>query len=390
MKAKRQLRRTTGSAIVSRAGGLPTGYKAFLDDLKARIRSAQVRAGLAVNRELIQLYWDIGRAIVARQHLEGWGSGVIDRLAADIQKAFPGIEGFSPSNVSRMRAFFLAWAGGQVISAQAVPKRKRTLSARLVPKPAGSLPPAIVTQIPWGHNVVLLFQLHDRQRRVWYAQQAVVHGWSRNVLVHWIESDLYARQGKAVTNFSATLPPLQSDLAQQVLRDPYSFDFLTLHADAAERELEQGLLEHIARFLLELGAGFAFVGRQVHVEVDGEDFYLDLLFYHLHLRCFIVIDLKTGRFKPEYAGKMNFYLSAVDDQMRRAGDGPSIGLILCKTRSRVIAEYALRQLQRPVGVARYVTKLTEQLPRELAGKLPSVREIEAELIVSPLRKRKRS
>lgn len=236
-----------------------------------------------------------------------------------------------------------------------------------------------MASLPWFHNVVLVEQVSDPVVRRWYAEQAIANGWSRSVLEHWIESDLHSRQGKAVTNFKTALPPPQSDLAEQVIKDPYHFGFLTLHARACERQLEEGLTGQITRFLLELGAGFAFVGRQVHFEVDGEDFYLDLLFYHLHLRCFVVVDLKTRRFEPEFAGKMNFYLSAVDDRMRKPDDAPSIGLILCKTRSRIIAEYALRHLQRPVGAARYVTRLTEKLPRELADQLPTVRQIEAEL-----------
>jgi predicted nuclease of restriction endonuclease-like (RecB) superfamily len=199
------------------------------------------------------------------------------------------------------------------------------------------------------------------------------------MLIHWIESDLHQRQGTAVTNFKSALPAPQSDLAQQLLKDPYNFGFLTLAPDAAERDLELGLVDQITRFLIELGAGFAYVGRQVPITVDGEDFFLDLLFYHLHLRCFFVIDLKTGNFQPEFAGKMNFYLSAVDDQMRKEHDAPSIGLILCKTRSKVIAEYALRHLTRPVGVARYETKLTEKLPRALAAQLPSVKQLEQKL-----------
>lgn len=383
---------------MSRTIVVPGDYRAFLDDLKARIRSAQVRAALAVNRELIQLYWSIGQAIVHKQEQEGWGGKVIDRLAKDIQGDLPGIAGFSRANIYRMRAFYLAYRPASPIVAQPV----RQLACR--PRPAkdgGSVPatkqsetqivaqpvrqsadetvPQIVGQIPWGHNVVLLERLSGLTQRLWYAQQATANGWSRTMLEHWIESDLYARQGKAVTNFKTTLPAPQSDLAQQLLKDPYNFDFLTLHTEAMERELEEGLLEHITRFLLELGEGFAFVGRQVHLEVDGRDFYIDLLFYHLTLRCFVTIDLKTREFEPEFAGKMNFYLSAVDDRFRQAQDQPSVGLILCKKRSRVIAEYALRHLERPVGVARYVTRLTERLPRELAGKLPTVKEIEVEL-----------
>ncbi len=385
-----------------------------MNDLKLRIRTAQVRAALAVNRELIQLYWEIGRAIAGKQEDEGWGAKVIDRLAADLQREFPGIAGFSRTNIFRMRAFYLAYtqesaivpqAVGQLAKAGIVAQPVRQLAAGIVPQVVGQLrsanvaqparqspadrstPPAPISELPWGHNVVLLESLDARAERLWYAHQATAHGWSRSMLEHWIDSDLYARQGKAITNFSTALPPAQSDLAQQIIKDPYNFDFLTLHADAAERDLEDGLLEHITRFLLELGAGFAFVGRQVHIEVDGRDFYLDLLFYHLHLRCFIVIDLKTREFDPEFAGKMNFYLSAVDDRFRGEHDQPSIGLILCKKRSRVIAEYALRRLDRPVGVAQYATRLTEQLPHELAGKLPSVREIEAELAEPPATRR---
>lgn len=285
-----------------------------------------------------------------------------------------------------MRAFYLAWREpSETRSAQAVPDLPREVPARIVPNSAGQSPPAAVMQIPWGHNVVLLFQVSDPAARLWYAQQALAQGWSRAMLEHWIESDLYARQGKAITNFQQTLPAAQSDLARQVLKDPYNFDFLTLRQDAAERELEEGLTGQITRFLLELGEGFAFVGRQVPLTVDGEDFYIDLLFYHLHLRAFVVVELKARKFIPEYAGKMNFYLSAVDDLMRKPGDEPSIGLILCKDQSRIIAEYALRYLERPVGVARYMTKLTEKLPKELEGKLPAVQEIEAELGGKPVK-----
>lgn len=299
------------------------------------------------------------------------------------------MKGFSARNIWHTRSFFLAYAGAGGKLKQAVSESKRSAALDGSDQTRGEILPQPVSEIPWGHNIVLLQKLKDTGQRLWYAQQTIANGWSRNMLEHWIESDLYARHGKAVTNFKAALPPPQSDLAQQVLKDPYNFDFLTLHAEAMERELEEGLTEHITRFLLELGAGFAFVGRQVHLDVDGRDFYIDLLFYHLRLRCFLVIDLKAREFDPEFAGKMNFYLSAVDDQMRRPGDAPSIGLILCKTRSKVIAEYALRHLQRPVGVARYVTKLIEQLLRELAGKLPTVRQIEAELAPPKKRRKKR-
>ncbi|MFB3891132.1 MAG: YhcG family protein [Phycisphaerae bacterium] len=358
-----------GASLAKRpSNGLPSGYSNLLENIKARIHTAQVKAALSVNRELVYLYWTIGRDIAQRQQQEGWGKAVVEQLASDLQKAFPGLEGFSARNIWHARAFYLAYAEDQEKLTQPVSE---------------SRPPSIlkqpVSEIPWGHNIVLLQKLKDPAKRLWYAQQAIVNGWSRAMLVHWIESDLHARQGKAVTNFPVTLPPPQSDLAAAVIKDPYNFDFLTLRTDAAERELEEGLLAHIRRFLLELGAGFAFVGQQYHLVVGGEDFYIDLLFYHLRLRRYIVIDLKAGPFKAEYAGKMNLYLSAVDDHLRQGDDKPSIGLILCKTRNKVIAEYALRDVAKPVGVARYVTRLVASLPAKLKGALPAPRDIEAEL-----------
>jgi predicted nuclease of restriction endonuclease-like (RecB) superfamily len=247
---------------------------------------------------------------------------------------------------------------------------------------AVELPPGVAS-LPWGHNVVLLEQLKNDSERLWYAQAAAEHGWSRAMLVTWIESDLHKRKGKAVTNFERTLPAPQSDLARETLKDPYSFDFLTLRDKALEAELEEGLLAHIQKFLLELGAGFAFVGQQVHLEVGGEDFYIDLLFYHLKLRCYVVLDLKMTAFKPEYAGKMNFYLSAVDDLLRHPEDKASIGIILCKGKNKVVAEYALRDVSKPVGVTSFVTKLVESLPATYKGSLPSPKELEAELSKDP-------
>jgi predicted nuclease of restriction endonuclease-like (RecB) superfamily len=262
------------------------------------------------------------------------------------------MKGFSPRNLLYMKQFAEAYVGHS-ISQQAVAK------------------------LPWGHNVILIDKLDSTEQRLWYAQKTIEHGWSRAVLIHQIESGLHKRQGKAVTNFKQTLPPSQSDLAQQALKDPYVFDFLSLSEDAVERDLEKGLVEHIRKFLLELGVGFAFVGSQYHLEVEEEDFYIDLLFYHLRLRCFVVIDLKMEQFKPEYAGKMNFYLSAVDEQLRRDGDNPSIGIILCKTRKKLIAEYALRNTNTPIGVSEY--KLTRTIPAVLKKNLPSIKQLEKEL-----------
>ncbi len=391
--------------------GLPSDYVEFLESLKSRVRQSQTKAMLSVNRELIVLYWDIGRQIVERQEHSGWGRATVERLADDMRAAFPGMGGFSRSNVFRMRAFFLAYGPSVEFVAQAVrqipvapkvaqpvrqigvrdsaPARRQAFGdpapvAETPPSPAATdmtatILPQPVAEIPWGHNVTIFQKLKDRDERLWYAAKTLEHGWSRAVLTMQIESDLFGRQGKAVSNFTATLPTPQSDLAQQVLKDPYLFDFLTLHDEAIERDLETGLVDHIQKFLLEMGAGFAFVGRQVPLVVGEDDFYIDLLFYHLKLRSFVVIDLKMRKFTPEDAGKMNFYLSAVDSQMRHPDDAPSIGLVLCKTRDRITAEYALRDIAKPIGVAEWQTKLVHSLPEPLKGSLPSIEEIEAEL-----------
>lgn len=324
-------------------------YADLLRTLKERIRAAQVRASLSVNRELVLLYWQIGRDILARQASASWGAKVIDRLAADLRRDFPEMKGFSTRNLKYMRAF-----------AETHPDRQFVQEA--------------LAQITWYHNITLLDKIKDSSAREWYIRKTIEHGWSRNVLVHQIESGLYQRQGKAITNFDRTLPLPQSKMAHQTLKDPYIFDFLNLGEKAEERDFERGLTEHIRKFLLELGVGFAFVGSQYHLEVGDQDFYLDLLFYHLRLRCFVVIDLKMGEFQAEYAGKMNFYLSAADDLLRHKDDQPSIGIILCKTKNKVIVEYALRDTRKPIGVSGY--KLTESLPKKLQGKLPTVEELE--------------
>ena len=344
---------------------MPPGYAELLEDLKDRIRRVQVRAAVAASRELIRLYWDIGREIVQRQEQEGWGKGIVQQLSADLHREFPGIAGFSPQNIWYMRAFYLAW----------------TEDVAKLQQPVGELDgqnvPQVVGEIPWGHNLQLLGKLKNPRQRLWYAQKTVQHGWSRAVLVHQIELNLYGREGQALTNFPDTLPPPQSDLAQQTLKDPYVFDFLTLADKAREHELQRGLLEHLRDFMLELGVGFAFVGSQYHLDVDGKDYYIDLLFYHLKLRSYMVIELKVEEFKPEFAGKMNFYLSAVDDLLRHADDQPSIGIILCKVRNKVTVEYALRDTRKPIGISEY--RLTEILPQELQSSLPTIKQLEEEL-----------
>jgi predicted nuclease of restriction endonuclease-like (RecB) superfamily len=322
----------------------PNGYADWLADLKARIHTAQQRAAQAVNRELVLLYWQIGRDILERQAKQGWGAKVIERLAHDLRTAFPDMKGFSRANLMYMRAFAEAWPDAEIVQ-------------------------QAVGQLPWGHNLVLITRLKDQTMRLAYAQRAIQHGWSRNVMNIHIETRLLEREGQAVTNFEARLPAPQSDLARDTLKDPYLFDFLGVGKEA--------IVQHITRFLLELGAGFAYVGRQVHIEVGGDDFFVDLLFYHLKLRCYVVVELKAGDFKPEHTGQLNFYLSAVDSQMKAEQDNPTIGLLLCKKQNRVVAEYALRDSNKPIGVAEY--QLVEALPAELQTSLPSIEQIEREL-----------
>jgi predicted nuclease of restriction endonuclease-like (RecB) superfamily len=349
------------------------GFSNLLKEVKARIQQAQTRAMLAANAELVRLYWDIGRLIDQRQQQEGWGAAVIPRLARELRNELPEVKGFSERNIKLMvqfaREYPDAFAPSPPIGQPAV--------AQLPSDPKGQPP---VAQIPWAHNVLLMQRVKEPAVRLWYMQQTLANGWSRNVLVAMIQVEAHRRQGKALTNFERLLPAPQSDLARQTLKDPYIFDFLTLEEPFHERELETNLLHQLERFLLELGQGFAFVGRQLHLEVGDSDFYIDLLFYHLKLRCYVVIDLKKGEFKPEYAGKMNFYLSVVDDQLRHPADEPSIGLILCQDRNHIIAEYALRGVSKPIGISEY--EFTRALPPSLQSALPTVEEIEAELAIS--------
>lgn len=500
-------------AVTEPAQELP-GYGELLEALKARIRGAQVRALLAMNRELIALYWDIGRAIVGRQQSDEWGTSVIERLSRDLRAAFPDAHGFSPRNLWRMRRFHLAYAGPELPSGAGAGFPTRILDVRsvflpravaeiggapadgsepdaprailpqpvaetaapaagasdvaifeilpqpvaeiadpaaeardaavlfeilpqavaeildagssalyrsfegaILPQPVAEIPasaaegsdtsnaptilpqavaeipgggpsfvvpndesanlPQAVAELPWGHNIVLLEKLRSRRERLWYAAMAGRHGWSRNVLVHQIETRLHARSGRAVTNFERTIPAADSDLVRELLKDPYHFGFVQLGAAVHERDLERALLSNVQHFLMELGLGFALIGSQYHLEVGGQDYYLDLLFFHVNLRRYVVVELKIGAFQPEDAGKMNFYLSALDELVRGSDHEPSIGLILCKERNRVVAEYALRGSTHPIGVAEF--QLMERLPEPLRAALPSVREIERRL-----------
>jgi predicted nuclease of restriction endonuclease-like (RecB) superfamily len=362
-------------------------YAGLLADIKQRIRTAQVRTAMAGNTSMLILYWEIGGVLAERQKTEGWGAAVLPRLATDLHNDLPEVKGFSVRNLKLMTQFFREYPDFSAIgqppvaqladSSTAYKKGQRAIAQMSTTPAAAQIWQRAVAQLTWAHNVILIQKVKDLPTRLWYARQAFEHGWSRNVLSLQIQSRAHERHGKAVTNFQRTLPPPQSDLASQLLKDPYVFDFLTLEKPFHERELETGLLRHLQDFLVELGTGFAFVGRQIHMEVGDNDFYIDLLFYHLKLRCFVVIDLKVGPFKAEYAGKMNFYLNAVDDRLKHATDQRSIGLILCEEKNKIVAEYALRGMDKAIGVSDY--QLTRALPKKLQSSLPSIAQLEKEL-----------
>jgi predicted nuclease of restriction endonuclease-like (RecB) superfamily len=328
-------------------------YSTLLRDIKERIQKAQIKAVLSVNAEMINLYWDIGKMIYVKQKQESWGSKVIQNLSKDINNELPEIKGFSERNIGFMLQLYKEYESDFPIVKQ------------------------LVSQLPWGHNILLIQRVKDHSIRTWYMEQTIQNGWSRDTLSSMIKNDAYHRRGNLTNNFQLTLPKPQSDLALQTMKDPYIFDFLTLTEPYQERELETELIKHLEKFLIELGAGFSFVGRQYHLVVSDNDFYLDLLFYHLKLRSFVIIELKKGEFKPEYAGKMNFYCSVVDDLLKHKTDQPTIGLILCQTKDRIFAEYSLRDIHKPIGISEY--ELTRELPDNLKSSLPSIEEIETEL-----------
>lgn len=323
-------------------------YLEIVESIRDEIKVAQYKAAVSVNRELIMLYYNIGRVI--NEH-KSWGNKFIDNLAADIKLSFPSATGYSVRNLKYMAKFAAIYPDFEFVQ-------------------------QVVAQIPWGHNVVLMDKISDDTVRKWYIEQSIEHGWSRNVLVHQIESGLYERQVIAdkISNFENRLASPQSELAVQTMKDPYVFDFIPFKEDMVERDIEQALVQDITKLLLELGTGFAFLGNQYHINVGGDDFYIDLLFYNLNLRCYVVIELKTGEFKPEYAGQLNFYLSAVDGILKKETDNPSIGLLLCKSKNDLVAEYALKDMSKPIGVSEY--KITSSLPEDLEKQLPSVEDIQ--------------
>ena len=338
-------------------------YKDWLADIKARVRNAQIKAAVKVNTELLDLYWWLGGDIVEKQKKSKWGDGLLVRLSKDLMAEFPEMKGFSKRNLELVRQWYLFYSRSKVSSQQAVgPFAKQLVSQ--------------IKQIPWGQNIIIVSRSKDIKEASFYVQKTMLHNWSRSVLVHQMESGLYKREGKAISNFSSTLPKTHSDLARQTLKDPYIFDFLSMSADYNERDLEKGLIDHLTKFLLELGAGFAFIGRQVLVQVGSQEFFIDLLFYHTRLHCYVVIELKTRDFEPGHAGQLNFYIKAVDTQLRKEGDQQTIGLLLCKNRDKLVAEYALSDIHKPIGVSEY--KLTHSLPKNFKSSLPTIEEIEKE------------
>ena len=398
-----------------------TNYISFFSNVKQKIRAAQVKATLSANAQMIQMYWDIGKMISEKQKIEGWGASVILKLSLDLKKEMPELRGFSERNLKNMLRFANEYSIGQqpvaflenidnqqfIIMQQPAAQLKNDVNS-ILQQPVAKLdndvtsilqlstakikndenlimqsPTAQLTKlqllfsITWTHNIILIEKIKDIDTRFWYINQTIENGWSVDNLSSMIKSKLHERNRSLVHNFDAKLSNLQSELVKQTLKDPYIFDFLTLTEPFVERELEVELIKHIEKFLLELGTGFAFVGRQYHIEVGEKDFYIDLLFYHIKMRCFVVIDLKKGEFKPEYAGKMNFYCSVIDDVLKHTSDQPTIGLILCENKNKIIAEYALKDTLKAIGISEY--EFTKSLPENLKSSLPSIEEIEKEL-----------
>ncbi len=348
-------------------------YKIWLESLKNKFRSSQIKASIKVNTTLLEFYWDLGEQIVEKQQEYKWGSGFLEKLSRDLSAEFPDVKGFSYTNVKNIRQWFVFWQ-------QLVGELKSTKSQQLVGESGVDKTKQIVSQIlmiPWGHNIAIIQKCKNIDEAIYYVQNTLKNGISRSVLVHQIESNLYERNGKALTNFENTLPPIQSDLAKEITKDPYNFDFITLTNDYQEKELEDALTQNITNFLLELGSGFAFVGRQYKLNVGGDEFKIDLLFYHIKLKCYVVVELKATSFKPEHAGKLSFYTSAIDGELKNSDDNPTIGILICKSKNNTVVEYALKDINKPLGISEY--QLTEILPKEFKSSLPSIEEIEAKL-----------
>ena len=336
-------------------------YKIWLESLKNKFRSSQIKASIKVNTTLLEFYWDLGGQIVQKQEEHKRRSGFLEKLSHDLSAEFPDVKGFSYRNIRFIRQWYIFWQ-------QDAAKIENENWQQLV---------AILFQVPWGHHQIILNKIKNIDEAIYYVQNTMLNGISRSVLVHQIESNLYEREGKAITNFENTLPPIQSDLAKEITKDPYIFDFVALTQDYQEKELEDALTQNITNFLLELGSGFAFVGRQYKLIVGGDEFKIDLLFYHIKLKCYVVVELKATSFKPEHAGKLSFYTSAIDGELKSSDDNPTIGILICKSKNDTVVEYALRDINKPLGISEY--QLTEILPKEYKSSLPSIEEIEAKL-----------
>ena len=336
-------------------------YKNWLQTLKGKIQQSQIKAAIQVNSELLRLYWQIGKAIAEKQEKAKWGDGFLQTLSADLCKEFPTMKGFSYRNLKSIRQWFLFYNQEFLIRKQLVSQLEASLFS-----------------IPWGHHIMIMQRCKTIQEALFYVHKTIENHWSRSVLEHQIALNLYARQGKAITNFQQQLPATASDLAQELTKDPYVFDFLSMTEGYTEKELQQYLEDHMTKFLLELGKGFCFYGKQVHINVGGDDFYIDLLFYNAHLHCYVVVELKTTKFKPEHIGQLKFYVTAVNKQLRTEGDNPTIGLLICKDKNDIVAEYTLEEIHNPIGVSSY--KLFDELSKGFQSSLPSIEEIEKQLI----------
>ena len=368
-------------------------YKQWLADIKEKVRKTQIKAAVKVNTELLNFYWELGADILEKQAYAKWGDGFLLQLSKDLMSEFPNMKGFSKRNLELIRQWYLFYSQDSRTDQIAKQPVSQLRMEQKIQQPVGQITqqtalqlsadqivqPAIaqITQIPWGHNIAIISKCKNIEEAIYYVQNTIIHNWSRSVLVHQMESGLYKREGKSDNNFALTLPKPHSDLAVQTLKDPYIFDFLSMTKDYNERELENALVTHVTQFLLELGAGFAYLGKQVPLQAGEQEFFIDLLFYHTKLHCYVVIELKTADFEPEHAGKLNFYLKAVDSQLRTEQDKPTIGILICKKKDKVVVEYALSDIHKPIGVSEY--QLTQSLPKKLKSSLPSIEEIEKEL-----------
>jgi len=353
-------------------------YSVWLKKLKTKVQMVQIKAAVKVNSELLWFYWELGQDIVDKQKHAKWGDGLLKQLSKDLSAEFPNMKGFSLTNLKYIKQWYIFYSQEINKSQQAVGQKSSQMLLHQE-QPIDLQIVSQLTQIPWGHNIVIISKCKKPKEAFFYIQKTIQNNWSKAVLTHQIENDLFHRQGKAITNFEVTLPvpAPQSDLAKETLKDPYNFDFLTITEKHDEKELENALVNHVTKFLLELGAGFSYIGQQYKLEISGDEFFIDLLFYHVKLHCYVVVELKAVKFKPEFAGKLNFYVSAVDGMLKSELDNPTIGILICKSKNDMVVEYTLKDVHKQIGVSEYI--ITKNLPKEFKSSLPSIKEIEIEL-----------